>query len=169
MIIHHINDMSDEYAVSLLSEGLMHEKNENYNPHSCIATQNIFSKLQTGAFEKGSYIILEDDLGYVGSSGWYEYDDDIAIVFVRTFLRKDMRQQHLLSKYFLPEFLNTKYKKLWITINEHNRALVYGFTRISKAQGSSVGFKWHDDFKKFKPIGKKYINGLDQYVIECER
>jgi hypothetical protein len=163
MIIHQIKDLSNEYVTSLLIEGLLLEKDQNYNPYSNTVNQNIFSKLRTNFFEKGNYIVLEDENGYVGSSGWYEYDKDTAIVFVRTFLRKDMRQQHLLSKYFLPEFFNIKYKKLWITINEHNRMLVRGFTR------PSIGFKWHDDFKKFKPIGKKYINGMDQYIIECLR
>jgi len=155
--------------MDLLADGLMDTAEVNYNPLYENLSQNLFKKIRSGIFKNSSYIVLEDDNGYVGSSGWYEYDENTAIVFVRTYLRKDMRQKHLLSKYFLPEFFSLKYKKLWITVNEHNKALVNGFTRVGKSKGSSVGFSWNKEYAKFKPIGTKYINGLEQYIIEYEK
>ena len=168
MITHKIIDNSNEYVMELLADGLIDCSSKNYSPLHEHLSQNLFYKLKSGRFKDSFYIVLEEDGRYVGSSGWYEHDYETAIIFVRTFLRDDMRQKHLLSRYFLPEFLKLKYRRLWITINDNNKSLVNGFTRIKDTRGSSLGFKWHDDFKKFKPIGIQYINGIDQHIIEYE-
>lgn len=169
MIIHQIKDLSNEYVTSLLIEGLLLEKDQNYNPYSNTVNQNIFSKLRTNFFEKGNYIVLEDENGYVASTGWYEYNEDIALVLVRSYVKKEYRQRWILSKYCLPIIMEQtkKYKKLWITVNESNSYLNKSFERIK--EGKLAWPYTPQILRKFEPIGKKYINGMDQYIIEYLR
>lgn len=169
VITHKIQDNSNEYVMDLLADGLIESDDVNYNPLYENLSQNLFKKIRSGLFKNSSYIVLEDENGYVGSSGWYEYNEDIALVLVRSYVKKEYRQRWILSKYCLPIIMEQtkKYKKLWITVNESNSYLNKSFERIK--EGKLAWPYTPQILRKFEPIGKKYINGMDQYIIEYLR
>lgn len=169
MIVHKIQDNSNEYVMELLADGLITVEEINYNPLYENLSQNLFKKIRTGLFKSSSYIVLEDENGYVGSSGWYEYNKDTALVLVRSYIKKEYRQRWLLTDYCLPIMLEEAkdFKNIWMTVNPSNSYLQKAFERTEN--GKLAWPNMPPLLKKFKPIGMKYINGLDQYIIKYEK
>jgi len=169
VITHKIQDNSNEYVMDLLADGLLESDDVNYNPFYENLSQNLFKKIRSGLFKNSSYIVLEDDNGYVGSSGWYEYDENTALILVRSYIKKEYRQRWLLTEKCLPIILDDAkdYKNIWITINYSNSYLQKAFERTNAGKLAWPGMPRL--LKKFKPIGTKYINGLEQYIIEYEK
>ena len=169
MIVHKIHDDSNDYVMDLLADGLMDVKDINYNPLYENLSQNLFQKIKSGSFKNSCYIVLENENGYVGSSGWYKYNADISLVLVRSYIKKEYRQRWLLTEKCLPIMLNdaSGSKNIWITVNESNFYLQKAFDRTKNGK-----LAWPNMpalLKKFKPIGTRYINGLEQYIIEYEQ
>jgi len=163
-----ISDMSNTRVVDMMKvefskigEGKPYYK--NYNPAAKGFPENIFNMLKNNKFKVGSYMVLDDGKDLVCSAGWYKFTPDIALVLVRMYVNPKFRHTYPTGKFILPEILKETevFNKLWITINEYNKSATIYLTRPNK-----FGNIWPEIYTKFKPIGSKFINGLDQYIME---
>jgi maltoporin len=167
MIIHSINDLTNTSVMHLLEENLSQiidvNLAVNYNPKYKNNNANLFYLLDNGRFSMGNYYVMQLESGeYVGSAGWNKYTDDTALAFVRAYVPPNYRVNYYMAKYLMPKILEeaVEYKKLWITCNEHNKAIYNGLTKTGLASA------WPSEYKLFKPIGKHIVNYVEQYVAE---
>jgi len=61
------------------------------------------------------------------------------------------------------------YKKLWITCNDYNISIYNAITRLNNGKSAGLFDQWPSIYKNFKPIGKKVVNSVEQYVLEYKR
>ena len=175
MIVHQIQDLSNQYVIDLLKYGLQKVDNENliknYHPDYEDHNSNIFYLLNKGRYKKGTYYVLEEDGAYVGSAGWNEYTKDIALLLTRTYVRPDCRQQAVLTTYILEDMIASAlaYDKLWITCNGYNMPIYHGFERLAENKSAGLKQRWPKIYAKFKPIGPKTVYYTEQYVVEYQK
>lgn len=175
MQIHTINDLSNADAVNILTKGLNnipeHDLAINYHPQCANNPANLFYILKNNRYKTGNYYILENNGNYIGSAGWNNYTDDIALILTRLYINKEYRTKNFISKYFLPKILEETqtYKKLWITCNDYNKSLYNAFVMLSEGRTVGHSYQWPEVFKIFKPIGSHVVNNVPQYVAEYER
>jgi hypothetical protein len=174
MKIHKINDLSNDYVVSLLTHAFEnipeHNLALNYHPFYKDKDENIFNMLSNGKFNNGNYYVIEDNGVYAGSAGWYQYKNEVSLVLVRAYIMPEYRTKYLMAAHILPEiFKESKSKKLWITCNDYNKSIYDAL--VSMSQGKSAGLfnSWPPIYAKFKPVGTKVVNNVSQYIAEYER
>jgi hypothetical protein len=170
MIVHSITDLAKSNIVSLLETGLSEASGDsliNYHPDYYKDPSNIFYLLNAGRFQQGNYFVLESNGQYMGSAGWYPYSSDLALVLVRSYVPVGYRANYYMSEFIIPKFLEetTKFSRLWITMNDHNKIMYKAFERMS--DGKSI--TWPDIYKLFRPIGQRTVNNVQQYVVEYLR
>jgi hypothetical protein len=170
MIIHSINNLTNNYVIDLLTENLSKIVDPkiivNYNPKYKDNNANLFYLLANGRFSTGNYYIMQLESGeYAGSAGWNKYTDDTALAFVRAYIPTEFRVNYYMAKYLMPKILEETidYKKLWLTCNDYNKAIYNGLTKTGLASA------WPDEYKLFKPIGKHIVNYVEQYVAEYSK
>jgi len=177
MRIHKIHDLSDSYAIDLLTMGLTKiDKSlayaKNYHPDFQENPANLFTLLKNGRYLKGKYFVLEENSNYIASAGWneYELDPSIALVLTRMYTSTQFRMNYHISKYILPLILSevTGYKHIWGTTNEYNKKIYNWFVRTQQGKSGSLDHAWPSIYKKFKPIGIHHIYYTDQYVLEYQ-
>jgi hypothetical protein len=176
MNIHAIHDLSNRSVVTLLQHSLAQVTDEklvkNYHPDYIDTPGNLFYILQAGRYQegKGKYYILERCGEYLGSAGWneYELDTDIALVLTRMYIPVHNRLNYDIAKYILPLVIDetSKYKKVWATVNEHNKVIYQWFVRSAENKRPALFNNWPPIYKKFYPIGKKDIYYTQQHVME---
>jgi hypothetical protein len=79
--------------------------------------------------------------------------------------------QYLIANNILTRTLEqtTHYNNIWLTVNEHNKALYNWFVRKEQNKRAALFNNWPEVYKRFKPIGKKTIYYTEQYVVELQR
>lgn len=179
MILHEIHDLSNSYAVDLLKTGLASISDadilKNYHPDYSDYTGNLFFILKNGRYRKGSgkYYILEESGEYIGSAGWneYEYDRSIAFALTRMYTSKVNRGKFVIANNILPLTLNETagYKKVWMSVNMHNKALYQWFVRSNNNKRAALFNDWPEIYKRFAPIGEMMIYNTLQYVVELKK
>jgi acyl carrier protein len=179
MFIHEIHDLTNERVISLLKTGLSKITDQsvikNYHPDFSDLPGNLFFILKDGRYAKGkgTYYVIEDNNEYICSAGWNEYENDPSIAFALTRMYTDpkFRGQYLIAENVLSKTLEeTKnYKKVWLTINEHNKLLYTWFVRASQGKSTGLFNNWPEVYKKFKPLGQRHIYNTTQYVVELTR
>ena len=176
MIIHEIHDLSNEYVISLLKQGLSEVTDEkylkNYNPEYSGEPGNLFTTLEQGRYIKGKYYVIEEDGKYICSAGWHEYelDSNVALLLTRLYIIPKYRTKNYAGTYLLPKALSEtiNYKHIWMTVNEYNKGLYSWFDRASKGKRTGLFHDWPEIYKKFLPIGKRDIYYTEQYVVEYQ-
>jgi hypothetical protein len=173
MIIHEINDLSNNYVINLLKTGLSHTVDdisvENYHPDYSNKPGNLFYILNQGRYRvgHGKYFVIENNGEYITSAGWnrYELEEGIALVLSRAHTNRNYRNDFYLGKYLLPKCIEetTNYKKVWITVNEHNKTLYNWVDRYHKTK-NLLG--WPEIYGNFRTAGKHDIYYTTQYVVE---
>jgi hypothetical protein len=104
------------------------------------------------------FLLFDNNNNIVGISGVNvsEFDKNVALGGVRTWLDKDLRGQFVMGRYVLPHQLSwatgLSLKTLALTFNDYNKRLIPYFTR------SGLGIQ-----KKRKP-GSLFYNG--QYALD---
>lgn len=179
MIIHRMHDDSNYHVVNLLKETFskITDKSlvENYHPDYEAIPSNIFYilKNENGRYKQGCYYVIETEGKFVCSSGWnqYEHDPDIALVLTRTYIEPIYRGKYYLAEYILPNAIEEAkfYKKIWLTVNEYNKTMYNWFMRADLGKSTGLANNWPSIYKKFKPIGKKNIYHVEQYVMEYQK
>lgn len=175
MIVHQIQDLSNQTIVDLLKQGLQSVKDENliknYHPDFSKHNSNLFYLLNKGRYKKGTYYVLEDQGKYIGSAGWNHYNDDIALLLTRAYVAEEYRQKSLLATHVLENMINSAlhYNKLWITCNGYNMAIYNGFVRLAEDRSAGLMNGWSKIYKKFKPIGLHTVYYTEQYVVEYQK
>jgi hypothetical protein len=177
MNVFRINDLSNTKVVSILQTGLSEVDDKyvikNYHPDYANRPENLFFILKQGRYQegKGAYFVIEENGKYVCSAGWNEYAHDTALALTRMYTAKKYRMQYLVAKNILVKTLEeTKhYNNVWLTANEYNKALYNWFVRKEENKRSALFNDWPEIYKKFKPIGKKNVYGIEQYVVELQR
>ena len=174
MIIHEIHDLTNLYVTSLLKQGLSQINDEqyvtNYHPDYSSNTGNLFYILNQGRYVKGKYYVLEEDGKFICSGGWNEYESEIALMLTRLYIAPEHRAKYYAGNYILPKALGEvkRYKHIWITCNEHNKAIYHWFDRANKGKRTGLFNDWPEIYRKFVPIGKKDIYYTEQYVVEYQ-
>ena len=174
MIIHEIHDLSNTPVVDLLKKGLSKIKDEtylkNYHPDYIDVPGNVFNILKQGRYITGKYYILVEDDKFLCSGGWNEYENDIALMLTRLYIVPEHRAKYHAGNYILPRALEEvkRYKHVWITCNEYNKAIYHWFDRANKGKRTGLFNDWPDIYRKFVPIGKKDIYYTEQYVAEYQ-
>lgn len=173
-----INDSSNSYVMELLESELSKVTDpniiENYHPGWSHTSANLFNILnnRNNRYKKGMYYVLEDNGKLVCSAGWNEYEmnPEIALALTRAYVAPDYRMQYSMAEYILPKIIDEtrKYKHLYFTVNSYNKALYEFFVRAEQGKATGAFSKWPDIYKKFKPIGKKMIYNVEQYVAEYQ-
>jgi len=169
-----INDLSNICAISLLEKAFSEINDENiirnYHPDYKDRYENIFYLLKNGRYRNGQYFILLDDKSYVCSSGWnpYHYIGDTAILMSRTYIDEKYRAKYLLSQFLLPMMLqnSSNFDRKWITINYHNETLYKWWIRANDNKPTALFNDWPAIYRKFKPIGQKYVYNTLQHIVE---
>jgi hypothetical protein len=176
MKIHAIQDSSDQVTIDILKRGLAQitepDMIKNYHPDYERDPANLFYLLRQGErYRTGNYYIAVEDDKYVGSAGWNWYQDDIALALTRAYVLKEYRQRFIMTTYFLPRILQetVDYNRIWCTCNEYNKAIYYGFVRLSQGKSAGLNNAWPKEYSKFIPIGIQRVNHTDQYVAEYKR
>jgi hypothetical protein len=177
MIVHEIHDLSFGYVIELLKAGLSQITNDkiikNYHPEYSSENSNIFFILNKGRYAKGrgKYYVVEDQGKYVCSAGWNEYDPTTALALTRMYTAPEYRGNYFVEKFILTRSLvETKhYEKIWLTVNEYNRAIYSWFERAQQGRATALFNDWPDTYKLFYPIGKKMIYNTSQYVMEMRK
>ncbi len=171
-----ITDLSNAKVVAILQAGLSEVDDErliNYHPDYAHRPENLFYILKQGRYQagKGSYFVVEEDGKYVCSAGWNEYTHDTALVLTRAYTAPKYRMQYLLAKHILIKAIEeTKhYDYVWLTANEHNKAVYNWFVRNEQNKRTVLFNDWPEIYKNFKPIGKKNVYDVEQYVVELQR
>lgn len=179
MIIHEINDLSNIYVTNLLRKNLtiVNDRRiiKNYHPDYEQCSSNLFYILHNGRYRagKGTYYVIEDNGKYVCSAGWNEYEENsnIAFALTRMFTSPEYRGKYFVANNILTKSLEAtkNYSKVWMTVNEHNKALYTWFVRASQNKKGALFNDWPNIYRSFKPIGKHIIYNSIQYVVELER
>jgi hypothetical protein len=176
MIIHEIHDLSNSIVTNLLSKELSKITDEtyikNYHPDYIDTPGNLFCILKQGRYVNGNYYVIEEDKRYICSAGWneYELDSNIALMLTRLYITPEHRAKYHAGNYILPKALVEvkRYKHVWITCNEYNKAIYHWFDRANKGKRTGLFNDWPDIYRKFVPIGKKDIYYTEQYVAEYQ-
>jgi hypothetical protein len=172
MIIHTVNDLSNDSLINFLKKNLSYFAHGmiNYDPEFENNPANLFAILKNGRYNTGNYFIMEENGKYMGSAGWNQYGDT-ALVLTRAFIPNEHRLKYYMATHLLPIiFDQTKtYHRLWITCNEYNYPIYRALDRLQHGQSAGLFNSWPEVYKKFKPIGKKVINFTEQYVAEYLR
>lgn len=175
MIVHEIHDLSNDYVVELLKEGIANTvrvKNDadmrNYHFDSRDSGANIFHRLKRGVYKDGCYYVLEEDGEFKGCGGWNPYKDDIALALTRAYIPPKYRHQWYLAKHILPRIIDAtvSYDHLWMTVNSYNKKLYDWISRNNSTK--TIGIL-PDIYSKFSPLGRTLIYNTSQYVLEYER
>jgi len=175
MIIRSIQDLSNQHIVGILEKEFSKITDpaivENYHPKHSRNPGNLFFILENGRYKIGNYsVILDDDENFIASAGWnqYELDHSVALLLTRMYVSPQHRTQYYIGNHILPVALieAAEYKHKWITCNEHTIMIYEWFTRAAQKKRSALYSDWPDIYKKFRPIGKKNIYYIDQYVAE---
>jgi len=179
MQLHQIHDASNKPVISLLEESFCKITNtnliKNYHPDYKNDPANIFYILNdvNGRYSRGCYYVLENEGEFVCSAGWNEYDLDnaIALALTRAYVNPKYRAKYHMGEYILPKIIDntTGYKHLYITADSHNSTIYQYFVRANEGKRTAVFNTWPDIYKNFKPIGKKSIYYIEQYVVEYQR
>jgi hypothetical protein len=179
MQLHQLHDASNSNVMKLLEAHLstITDTNiiKNYHPDYSNEPSNIFYILNdvNGRYNRGCYYVLEDQGEYICSAGYNEYDLDntIALALTRAYINTKHRTKYYMGEHILPKIIeNTiQYKHLYITADSHNSAIYQWFVRANEGKRPTMFQHWPDIYKKFKPIGKKYIYYTEQYVVELDR
>lgn len=177
MNIFKIHDLSDTKVISILESGLSEVDDvcivKNYHPDYADRPENLFFILKQGRYQqsRGAYFVVEENGEYICSAGWNKYTPDIALVLTRAYTAQKYRMQYLLAKHILTKAIEeTKhYDKVWLTANEHNKVVYNWFVRNSENKRSALFNDWPEIYKSFKPIGKKNVYDVEQYVVELQR
>ena len=175
MKVYEINDLSDTKVIDILKSSITEDllaneqQLENYLYSCKDKPANLFYKLENGVYTDSSYfVIVDDDDNYIASSGWYKYNTDTALVMTRMLITLNYRTKYLVAPKLLPLMIEgaRDFKHIWITFNEYNKPLYDWFVRNYEGKTPAVGGKWPEIYKRFKPIGKKVVNNVEQYVVE---
>jgi hypothetical protein len=177
MNVYRITDLSDAKVVAILQAGLSEVDDEqiikNYHPDYAHRPENLFYILKEGRYKsgKGAYFVIEENGEYICSAGWNEYVHDTALALTRMYTASKYRMNYFIAKNILVKTLEeTKhYKNVWLTVNEHNKSLYDWFVRKKENKRSALFNDWPEIYKNFKPIGKKNVYNIDQYVVELQR
>jgi hypothetical protein len=175
MIIHQIHDLSNLSTVKILEQGMSQVTDtrliKNYHPDYKNENSNLFYILQHNRFKIGNYYVIEEDNNYICSSGWNWYENDIALALTRTYVIPECRQRNLIANNILPRIIkdSKSYNRLWITCNEHNKAIFNAFVRIQQGKATGLNNTWDKIYGNFLPIGIRTVNFTDQYVAEYKR
>jgi len=179
MIIHELHDNSNLDLLKLLGTELMKVSDpniiRNYHPDYRDEHGNLFYVLRSGRYRKfyGKYYIVEDEGKIVCSAGWNEYEEDsnVALGLTRAYVSPEYRGQYPMAKYILPKIIleTANYRKLWITVNEHNKMIYDWFVRASQNKRTSLFNDWPDIYRQFKPLNKMTIYNTTQYVVQLTR
>ncbi len=178
MIVHEIHDLSNEYAVELLKSGFSAITDErlikNYHPEYSKENSNIFFILEKGRYKQGQgkYYVIEDQGRYVCSAGWNQYhDENIALALTRMYTAPEYRGNYFVEKYILGKSLKETqgYEKVWMTVNEYNKAIYSWFVRAHQGKTTALFNDWPETYRLFYPIGKKMIYNTSQYVMELKK
>lgn len=177
MNIFRINDLSNTKVVSILQTGLAKVDDKyvikNYHPDYTDRPENLFFILKQGRYQegKGAYFVIEENGEYVCSAGWNEYTHDTALVLTRAYTTLKYRMQYLLAKHILTKAIEetSRYDNVWLTVNEHNKAVYDWFVRNEENKRAALFNDWPEIYKNFKPNGKKNVYGIEQYVVELQR
>ena len=176
MRIHEIHDLTNKSVVDLLRNAMLDVDEPNlilnYHPDYSHEPGNLFYILQTGRYaqDRGKYYVITRGGEYVCSAGWnkYDYDDSIALLLTRMYVRPEYRCQFILGNMVLPTMIKEteQYKHRWITANNHNRGIYHFFERAASGKTTSLAHDWPDLYKQFKPIGQHKVYFTDQWVAE---
>lgn len=179
MILHEIHDFSNSYAINLLKRGLSNITDpdilKNYHPDYSDYSGNLFFILENGRYANGvgKYYILEEDGEYIGSAGWneYEHDRSVAFALTRMYTSKSNRGKFVIANNILPLTLKetSRYDKVWMSVNSHNKALYQWFVRANSNKRASLFNEWPDIYKNFVPVGEMMIYNTLQYVVELKK
>ena len=177
MNVFRITDLSNTKVISILQSGLSTVDDKyvikNYHPDYANRPENLFFILNKGRYQegKGSYFVVEENGEYVCSAGWNEYTHDTALVLTRAYTAPKYRMRYLLAKHILIRAIEETngYDNVWLTANEHNKVVYNWFVRNKENKRSALFNDWPEIYKNFKPIGKKNIYGIEQYVVELQR
>jgi hypothetical protein len=176
MVLYELHDSSNEFVLGLLEESFskITDTNtiKNYHPDYRNESANIFYILNdiNGRYHRGCYYVLENEGEYVCSAGYNEYDLDqtIALALTRAYINPKFRAKYFMGEYILPKIIEStmQYKHLYITADSYNSAIYQWFVRAAAGKSPGMFNDWPDIYRKFKPIGKKYIYYTEQYVVE---
>jgi hypothetical protein len=180
MKIHTIHDLTNRAAVDILRDNLslITDTNivKNYHPDWGDQPGNLFYILEHGRYRQGRgkyYIITDDSDKYMCSAGWneYELDKNVALMLTRMYVAPGFRCQYILGNTVLPEMIEAagRYKHIWITSNNHNRAIYLFFERAAGGKKTALFNDWPPIYKKFKPLGQKTVYYTQQWVAEYDR
>ena len=179
MKIHAIHDLSDRKVIDTLKfamfDVIQTDLIMNYHPDYHDQPGNLFYILDEGRYRPGHgkyYVITDDYDKYVCSAGWneYEQDTDTALVLTRMYVSPGYRCQYILGNTVLPDMIEAArdYKRIWITSNNHNRAIYTYFERADAGQRTALFKDWPPIYKRFKPIGKSTVYYTEQWIAEYE-
>lgn len=180
MKIHQIHDLSNNFVIEILKQGLSEIQDEkiikNYHSDYSDIPGNLFFILDQGRYrvDHGKYFVITDnDDKYIASAGWNEYElnTTVALLLTRMYITPSYRAQYIVGKTILSQMITEadNYSKLWITANDHNRSIYTYFERVSQNKRAVLFNDWPDIYKKFKPIGKKMIYYTRQWVAEYDK
>lgn len=179
MEIHEIHDLSNRYVNDIMYDGLSRITDKdivkNYHPDYANDPGNLFAILDNGRYGlgRGKYFVIEEDGKYICSAGWneYELEPNIAFALTRAYIDPSYRGKYLLASNILPRTLEetSKYENVWITVNKYNKVMYSWFVRASQNKRTALFNDWPEIYKKFKPLGERYIYNTKQYVVELER
>lgn len=175
MQIHTIQDLSNNYVIDLLKTNLSKVVDpniiSNYHPDYKHIPGNLFYVLAEGRYKTGNYFVLEEGGEYLGSAGWNEYND-VALIMTRLYIPLEYRGNRHISKYITQPIMfkeTAAYNKLWITCNEHNKAIYNMIERMHHGNSSGIGVTWKEVYSHFLPIGQHVVNNTLQYVAEFNK
>jgi hypothetical protein len=80
------------------------------------------------------------------------------------------RCQYILGNTVLPKMIEAagRYKHIWITSNNHNRAIYLFFERAASGKKTALFNDWPPIYRKFKPLGKRTVYYTEQWIAEYE-
>lgn len=176
MKIHEIHDLSNTSIIDLLKNSLKDITDDkivkNYHPDFSDTPGNLFYILSEGRYQLGKYFVVTINNKYVCSAGWneYELESNIALLLTRMYIVPEYRGKYIIGNNILPVCIKeaSSYDRLWITANEHNRAIYTYFERARQNKRTTLFNDWPEIYKRFKPLGKKQIYYTDQWVAEYE-
>lgn len=179
MKIHEIHDLNNKPVIDILKLGVSEIQDENiiknYHPDYCNTSGNLFYILDQGRYRQGhgKYFVITDSDKYVCSVGWNEYDLDptVALLLTRMYITPEYRAQYIIGKTILPQMIQEaeNYSRLWITANNHNRAIYTYFERVSQNKRPTLFNDWPEIYRQFKPIGKRTVYYTEQWVAEYDK
>jgi hypothetical protein len=179
MLLHELHDSSNKSVINLLEDSFYkitdNDIIKNYHPDYKNEPANIFYILNDidGRYRRGCYYVLEDNGEYVCSAGWNQYDLDptIALALTRAYVDPKYRAKYYMGEHILPKIVDstTLYNHLYITADSHNSAIYQWFDRAHQGKRPTMFNNWPKIYQKFKPIGKKSIYYIEQFVVEYQR